>query len=95
MTTSATAERLTWPKASVAHALGISEGTFDKKRRELETEHGFPARLPGLNLWSIPAVRAWVRCNGRPASTLEISNDDPEITLIVEALEHEYGGANQ
>lgn len=92
-TSLATAERLTWSKASVAHALGISEATFDKKRHELETEHGFPAKLPGLNLWSIAAVRIWVRTNGRAEQALVIPNDDPEISAVVGMLEREYGGA--
>lgn len=88
-----TAPRLTWPKASVAHALGISEATFDKKRAILEREHGFPAKLPGLNMWSIPAIRSWISSNGQSIAPLPVPNDDPEIGAIVSALELEYGSA--
>ena len=92
---SADAPRLTWPLATVAHALGLSVDTFSKKRRQLEELHGFPRKLPGINSWSIPAVKHWVATNGGTylQSQPAIPNDDPEIGAIVSELELEYGGA--
>lgn len=50
--------RLVWSAGQVAHAIGLSEETF--RRQRLEREHRFPAKLPGLNAWSIAAVTGWV-----------------------------------
>ncbi len=44
------------PAAEVAKKLSCNETTFRNKRRKLETEHGFPPKLPGFNAWSEPAV---------------------------------------
>lgn len=90
------AERLTWSRADVCNALGISEQTFTTKSVEL-TRAGFPAKLPGMNAWSIAAVRDWVAHSGggytpfaeRGAAPLVI-NGDPEIEGLVIALEDRY-----
>lgn len=58
------AERLVVRAEEVARILGFRNRTsFDHKRPTLEA-HGFPARLPGLNGWSRPAILSWLAANG-------------------------------
>lgn len=62
-----TPQLLVWTAGQVAFAIGLrSETAFFKRQAELET-HGFPRKLPGLNAWSIAAVKAWVLANGDQA----------------------------
>lgn len=86
----ATATRLTWNKAEVAHALGCSAPTFDKKRLELEQRFGFPKKIPGINAWSIAAVSDWTaHAGGYTPFNERITG--PAGAAMVE-LELEYGG---
>lgn len=55
--------RITYDRAALCAALGISERVFDNARKKLEAE-GFPKRLPGLARWSRAAIDAWVAANG-------------------------------
>lgn len=93
------ARRLTWSKADVCHALGIAEGTFDKHRRRLEAEHGFPRKLPGFGLWSIAAVTDWVRRNaGTYDPVPAVAAPSPSLPPLgltdeAEALEARYAEA--
>lgn len=72
---------LTISRGQVAELLGISEPTFDKRRRALEG-FGFPQKLPGMKTWSRPAVVAWIASNGAsseialPPSALEEAGDE-------------------
>lgn len=91
------ARRLTWNKAQVCDALGISEATFALKRGEL-AKAGFPDRIPGLNAWSIAAVTDWVRHSGgeyvpyiERGATVSIVSGDPLEAMSGE-LEHRYAG---
>jgi hypothetical protein len=94
--TSSLPQKLVWSAGQVAYALGIGEQTFLAKRTLLETEHGFPRKVPGFNKWSIAAVTDWINTNGgtyQPSTPSLIPNDDPEIDAIVADLEAHYGRA--
>lgn len=91
----ATAQRLTWSKGEVCFALGVSEGTFDKKRDEL-AKAGFPPKLPGLNAWSIAAVMDWVaHPPGYVHFAERLTQSDSAVADVSAQLEHEYAGAPQ
>ena len=71
-------EDLTVRRGQVAHMLGISELTFNKRRTALEAA-GFPRKLPGMSSWSRAAVAHWINSGGltyaplaaEPAGALE------------------------
>lgn len=83
-------DNLTLVIGQVAQMLGMSEPTFRKKRAELEAL-GFPRHLPGLKVYSRPAVERWFRTNGDQLATPAI---EPTITVEINAaqaeLETEY-----
>ncbi len=84
--------RMTWSTSSVCHALGVTQETFTQKRKDLEAA-GFPSKLPGINAYSIAAVKDWIRTSGGQysgAARLSIPNDDPEIDAAVAELERAY-----
>ena len=48
----------------VARLLGYaSADRFLEAKKRLE-EHGFPAKLPGMNRWSHPSIMRWFETNG-------------------------------
>lgn len=63
---------------AVAEMLGwTTENSFRAHRAELE-KNGFPAKLPGIDGWSRPAVERWIATNGAthlPADLVEIGED--------------------
>ncbi len=83
---------MTCAAADVAHLLGLSERTFNKRRPELSAA-GFPDKLPGVNKWSRPAVVAWISSNGAPTVATPRGADigDPAIEAVATDLEAEYG----
>uniref|UniRef100_UPI003BAC51B3 helix-turn-helix transcriptional regulator n=1 Tax=Stappia sp. TaxID=1870903 RepID=UPI003BAC51B3 len=84
----ASASPLTLTAAQVAGLLGCQESTFREKRRRLEHDHGFPARLPGCNAWSAPAVRRWIATNGLTFMPPDIARDERhEATATIAASE--------
>lgn len=83
---------MTCTNGQVAHLLGMSEDTFARRLRQ-KMLVGFPAKLPGVNKYSRPAVVAWISSNGQTtvAQPRGIPQGDPEIEAIVSDLEEEYG----
>ncbi len=62
----------------VAALLGFRSVTSfsTRRRRELEAG-GFPAKLPGLNGWSVPAIMRWLEANGRAAAPVGANDQEP------------------
>jgi hypothetical protein len=84
--------RMTWSTSHVCHALGVTQETFAKKRKELEAA-GFPRKLPGINAYSIAAVKDWITTSAGQysgAARLAIPAADAEIDAIVAELEGAY-----
>lgn len=91
----ATPVSLTWKAGQVAHALGFrSTDAFHKQRPALEQSFGFPAKLPGLNAWSIAAVTHWVKTNGNRYQSDEPGLGDDhapaDLAGVVVSLEQRY-----
>lgn len=78
----------------VAHLLGLSERTFNKRRPQLDAA-GFPDKLPGVNKWSRPAVVAWISSNGQTtvATPRGVPQGDPAVEAVTSDLERRYGSA--
>ena len=72
----------------VAHLLGMGEVTFRNRRAALERDCGFPAKLPGIGKYSLPAVTRWVETNG---VTHEPAAPDATLQREISDLEKTYG----
>lgn len=71
----------------VAALLGFRSVTsFSTERRTRLEANGFPAKLPGLNGWSRPAIMRWLEANGETAMSTE-----PEHAGRPSALERRFG----
>lgn len=47
--------------------LGLAGLSVDRQRKRLSTlsiDHGFPRKLPGLDVWARDLVLAWIETNG-------------------------------
>lgn len=83
-----TVRPLTYTADQVARRLGISRTTFDHNREKFTN---FPGKLPGLRLWSAPAVDRWIRTNGDPAA---IGGGEDDVAAVTLQLEGVYGGGS-
>lgn len=75
----------------VAILLNCSEATFRAKRALLERDHNFPAKMPGCNGWSEPAVCRWIETNGETYLP-EMKDDREVLARAADALGDEYAG---
>lgn len=61
--------------------LGITAARFYRSRAALEARHGFPARVPGFNLYDPAAIDAWL-----DGLTPALCPDSPAIAIDWSAL---------
>lgn len=83
---------MTCTAGQVAQLLGMSEDTFARRMRQ-KLLIGFPAKLPGVNKWSRPAVVAWISSNGETsvAQPRGVDRGSDDIAAVASDLEAEYG----
>lgn len=80
----------TYTLAQLAEVLQRSERRVTELLRSLETDHGFPRRLPGFGaLWSRAAVDDWLARSGRSDVTIA----GQPIDTAINPLDQRYGDA--
>jgi predicted DNA-binding transcriptional regulator AlpA len=84
---------LTLNASGVAQLLGLSEETFLKRRAELEAEHQFPRRIPGVGKWSRASVAHWINSSGLQYAPLAAGHEadtSPDLQIAISTLEGAY-----
>jgi hypothetical protein len=71
-----------------ARMLGMSVGSFYNRKTKLAAA-GFPERLPGTNVWSVPAIHRWIDSNGETAAPDQTN----EVDAARNRLQDKYAGA--